>query len=1068
MLRPTALSVALALAAMPLAAQRDASWMRYPALSPDGSTIAFVYKGDLYRVPAAGGTATLLTTHPAQEWWPVWSPDGTQLVFTSDRYGNPDLFVIPATGGEARRLTFHRATEMPYAFTPDGKEVLFGAARQDPASSRLHPTTEMLELYRIPVAGGRPIQMLATPTEEVSVSRDGPRLLYMDRRGRENYWRKHHTSAAARDIWLYDHATKTHRQLTTFAGEDRNPVFLPGDSTFAYLSEASGTFNVHRWSLASGTSTQLTRFTGAPVRFLTAARNGTLAFGHDGQLYTMAPGGTPQRVAVTIATDAKANAERVIPISSGISQVAVSPNGKEIAFVFRGDVFAASVDGGVTTQITRTPWAEQGPTFAPDGNAIAYASERDGRWAIYEARRARANEPYFFTATSLTETALVSNDKQNDGPIYSPDGKSLAFTEDRTTLKVLTLATKQVKALLDQRHVWSTGGGIAVEWSPDSRYLLFGLDVPGLAPGEVGLVRADGSEPVRNLTQSGFDDRRPRWIHGGKAMLWMSTRDGLKALAQTGGSQADAYAMYFTQDAWDRARLTKDELALVKEAEEKAEKAKPKGDTTKAAVVPVVLDLDRASDRKQRLTIHSSALSDALLSKDGETLYYLARFERGLNLWSTSLRTRETKMVLALNASSGSMQWDAEQKKIFLVADGGVSTIDPASAKRESISIRSEMIVDQLAERQVAFDQMYRRVRDAFYTKGWHGADWEALRTQYARYVPHIGTSHEFAEMLSEMLGELNVSHSGANYRPSSPTDDATASLGVLVDPTWAGAGMPIVEVLRGGPMDRAGMDVKAGAVIEAIDGETLDATRDLAQLLNRKADRNMLVRLREGATTRELVVKAVGAGEESRLLYDRWVRRNAEEVDRLSNGRLGYIHVPGMNDGAYRTAFEEVMGKYPNRDGLVVDTRWNGGGDLVADLEMFLTGRRFFDYTTDTRSTGFEPNFRWTKPSIALANAYNYSDGHCFAWVYQTHKIGTLVGDDVPGTCTFAGGGGTVEGVSYGVPGMGVKDTNTGRYLENWPTAPDLRVANDPVSVVAGRDLQLEAAVKTLLGQLK
>ncbi|HET9132673.1 MAG TPA: hypothetical protein VFN90_00070, partial [Gemmatimonadales bacterium] len=806
MLRPAACSLALVLAALPLAAQQDASWMRYPALSPDGSTIAFVYKGDLYRVPAAGGAATLLTTHPAQEWYPVWSPDGTQLVFASDRYGNPDLFVMPATGGEARRLTYHRAAETPYAFTADGKHVLFGAARQDPASSRLHPTTEMQELYRIPVAGGRPIQMLASPTEEIAVSRDGSRMLYMDHRGRENYWRKHHTSAATRDIWLYETAGNTHRQLTTFAGEDRTPVFLPGDSTFAYLSEAGGTFNVHRWSLASGTSTQLTRFTGAPVRFLSAARNGTLAFGHDGQLYTMAPNGAPQRVAVTIATDAKANAERVIPISSGISQVAVSPNGKEIAFVFRGDVFAASVDGGVTTQITKTPWAEQGPTFAPDGNAIAYASERDGRWAIYEARRARATEPYFFTATAIAETAMVSNAKQNEGPVYSPDGKSLAFVEDRTTLKVLTLATKETKTLLDQRHVWSTGGGLGIEWSPDSRWILFGLDVPGLAPGEVGLVRADGSEPVRNLTQSGFDDRRPRWTHGGKAMLWLSTRDGLKALAQTGGSQADAYAMYFTQDAWDRARLTKEEIALVKEAEEKAEKAKPKGDTTKAAVAPVTLDLDRASDRKQRLTIHSSALSDALLSKDGETLYYLARFERGLNLWSTSLRTRETKMVLALNASSGSMQWDAEQKKIFLVADGGVSTIDPAGAKRESVNIRGEMIVDQLAERQVAFDQVYRRVRDAFYTKGWHGADWEALRTQYARYVPHIGTSHEFAEMLSELLGELNVSHSGANYRPSSPTDDATASLGVLVDQTWAGAGIPIVEVLRGGPMDRAGM----------------------------------------------------------------------------------------------------------------------------------------------------------------------------------------------------------------------------------------------------------------------
>ncbi len=892
----------------------------------------------------------------------------------------------------------------------------------------------------------------------------------MDKPGGENAWRKHHQSAVTRDIWLFDRERGTHRQLTTFGGEDRTPVFVPGDTAFHYLSEANGTFNVHRMSLGDGTTRQVTAFTGAPVRFLTAARDGMLAFGHDGLIYTLTPGGAPRAVPVVILADAKANNERVIPVTGGVSQLAVAPSGKEVAFIFRGDVFAAGVDGGAAKQITRTPELEQGVQFSPDGTTLVYASERGGRWAIYRAARTRAAEPYFFAATALTETPLVQNDRQNDQPQYAPDGTEIAYVEDRTTLRVINLAARTTRTLLTDRHIWSTGAGQHIRWSPDSKWILFEMSVPGLAPGEIGLVRADGADSVRNLTRSGFDDGNPTWVLGGKAMIWRSTRDGLKALAQTGGSQADVYIQFFTQEAWDRFRLNTEEFALVKDLEAKAEKEKdkPKGkaDST-AAPEPVTLDLPRAEQWKARPTIHSSSLGDALLSKDGETLYYLARFERGFNLWSTALRTRETKMVLALNASGASMRWDKEQEKIVLLASGAVSLIDPASAKREPVAIQGEMVADAAAERAAMFDQVYRRVRDTYYTVGWHGADWEALRAQYVRYLPHIGDHHEFAEMLSELLGELNVSHSGARYRASSPGDDATASLGIIPDPSFAGEGVPIVEVLRGGPMDRTGMNVTAGAVITAVDGVALTPAVDLAALLNRKADRNVLVRLREGRSTREVVVKPISLGAESRLLYERWVRRNAEEVDRRSNGRLGYIHVPGMNDGAYRSAFEEVMGKYPDRAGLVVDTRWNGGGDLVADLEMFLSGRRFFDYTTDSRSTGFEPNFRWTRPSIVLANEGNYSDGHCFAWAFKEMGLGQLVGMPVPGTCPFAGGAGLLDGLSFGVPGMGVKDAATGRYLENWQTEPDLRVRNDAAIVAAGRDQQLEAAVDALLARL-
>ena len=1061
-----------------LAADTTPGWLRYPTLSPDGKTIVFTYRGDLYRVPSSGGTAAQLTTHEAHDFMPVWSHDGRFIAFASDRFGNFDVYIMPAAGGEARRLTFHSAQEYPYAFTPDDKAILFGAARQDLASNRGFPTGSQPELYRVPVTGGRVEQVLTTPAEDVSVSRDGRFFLYQDKKGGENPWRKHHTSAITRDIWQYDTQAATHKKITTFAGEDRSPVLTDGDKAFYYLSEESGTFNVHKMSLQGGKTQQVTSFKKVPVRFLSASdATGTLCFGWDGEIYTMKPGSQPQKVAVAIATDTRSNNERVLRVNGDASEMAVSPNGKEVAFIFRGEVFVTSVDGGVTKRITNTPEQERGVQFSPDGKALVYASERGNRWKIFEIRRTRDDEPYFYASTVLKETPLVANDHENYQPQYSPDGKELAYIEDRHTLRVYNTDTKQTRTLLTSKEIFSQGDADQYfVWSPDGKWLLFDYSVPGFAPAEVGLVRADGKGQVVNLTQSGFNDRNAKWILGGKAMIWLSNRDGLKSVAQAGNSQADVYAMFFTQDAWDRFRLSKEDAALVKEAEEKKEKDKDKEKDKAEAVKDkkdvkpeeVALDLDGIVTRKARLTIHSSSLGDALVSKDGETLYYLARFEKGMNLWSTNLRTKETKMLVQLNASGASMDWDKEQKNIFLLSDGSISKIDPSSAKRESVNINGEMVLDVAAERRYMFEHVWRRTLGTFYTAGYHGIDWVAIKPVYEKYLPYVGDNYEFSEMLSEMLGELNISHSGSSYNASSPNDDQTASLGAFYDPSHKGVGVKVAEVIKEGPLDRAGMNVKPGTIIESVDGETVAADKDLAQYLNRKAGKRTLLGLLEGDRRRELVVKPVSPGEESRLLYTRWVRRNQDEVDRLSNGQLGYIHVPGMNDGAYRSTYEEVMGKFANRKGIVVDTRFNGGGDLVADLAMFLSGKKFFDYTTDTRSTGYEPNFRWTKPSISIANEANYSDGHCYAYTYKELGLGKLVGMPVPGTCTFAGWEMLQDGsVRWGVPPIGVKTTK-GSYLENAQTEPDIKVANTAELSAKGKDEQLEAAVAELLKVIK
>ena len=342
------------------------------------------------------------------------------------------------------------------------------------------------------------------------------------------------------------------------------------------------------------------------------------------------------------------------------------------------------------------------------------------------------------------------------------------------------------------------------------------------------------------------------------------------------------------------------------------------------------------------------------------------------------------------------------------------------------------------------------------------------MKTAYAKFLPGISNNVDFAEMLAEMLGELNISHSGATYTGSGANADATASLGIFYDQAYKGAGVKVVEVLKDGPLARVGLNIKAGTVIEAIDGEPVAADKDLSQFLNRKAGKKVLLTVSDAGAKRDVVVTPVTIADENRLLYARWVKRNQDDVERLSSGALGYVHLPGMNDGAYRTTVEDVLGRYVGKKGIVVDTRFNGGGDLVADLAMFLSGKRFFDYTTGARSNGFEPNFRWTKPSISIGGEANYSDGHCYVYAYQALGIGKLVGMPTPGTCTFAGWETLADqNARWGVPGVGVQN-DKGQFLENMQTTPDIVVRNEYGVVIKNKDQQLEAAVAELMKSIR
>jgi tricorn protease len=1066
-----------------LLAQSNPQWLRYPAISPDGQTILFEYKGDIWTVPATGGNAVPLTLSESYEFAPVWSHDGQSIAFASDRYGNFDVFVMPATGGEAKRLTWHSSREIPSTFTADDKAVLFAGNRQDLATHVQFPTGGMVELYSVPVTGGRISMVLTTPALDATVSSNGQKIIFHDYKGYESDWRKHHTSAVTRDVWVYDTQANTYKQLSNFKGEDRNPVFDSNDDDFYYLSEESGSFNVYKSSLSHpDRSAQITKFTKNPVRFLTRAKNGTMAFSFDGELYTLKGSGAPQKLNVRIGADGRDLIERIVPVNGGFTEATLSPNGKEFAFVFRGEIFVSSIDGKIVKRITNTPEQERSVSFSPDGRKLVYAAERNNNWNIYTTSITREREPYFFASTVGKEEAAVATAAEEFQPAFSPDGKSIAYLEDRTTLKVYDIATKQSKSVLPAKYNYSYADGDQYySWSPDSKWLLVQFGPPErIFTPEVGLVAADGSRELYNLTQSGYSDFGPKWAMDGKMMIWGSDREG--ALAQGGGSvTGDVYGMYFTKAFYDRSKLSKEEFALFteqedkdkKDAEEKAKAAAKQAPSPSPSPSPsptadkhIAIDWDGLTDRRQRLTINTSSAADWVLSKDGEKLFYLTRFEKGNDLWVTETRTHDTKLFAKLGVNNSGMELSPDGKFLFILADGRVTKVDTESGKAEPIGVNTEMVLNYSAEKAYIFDHAWRQMKEKLIFPDLGGVDWDAYHDSYKRFLPYINNNYDFSEMLSEMLGEMNVSHTGAYYSPQFPTGDQTAFLGALYDYSYTGNGVKIAEVVQGGPIDLAASGVRAGQIIESIDGTPIDASMDFYKLLNRKAGKFTLISLYDPTANKrwDETVKPVSRGDESELLYKRWVRQRRAEVDQLSGGKIGYVHVRSMNDASMRTTIDEALGISIAKDALIVDTRFNGGGNIHEQLSDFLSGKKIFDVIPHGQFVGMEPGDKWIKPSIVLMGESNYSDAHLFPLAYRAKGIGPLLGMPVPGTGTFVWWENQIDpSIRFGIP-MGCWRTTDGKCAENVQTEPDIRVMNEPAIMASGRDQQIEAAVKQLM----
>ena len=1053
-------------------AQDNPLWMRHPAISPDGKTIAFSYQGDIFTVPSNGGTAKQITSNAAFDSYPVWSPDGSHIAFASNREGSIDVWVMDANGGIPKRVTTNSGSEYPLRWK-DNSTIMFKASIMPTAKSIIFAGSYP-QVYTVGMDGGRPKLFSDITMDALDINASGD-VLYIDRKGYEDEWRKHHRSPITRDVWLK--SGDSFRKLTTFDGEDRDPVWSADGQSFYYLSEQSGTLNIYHRTL-DGKETQITNHEKNPVRFLSAATDGTLCYGYDGEIYTVRKGGQPQKAAIRIAADTEGK-ELIRQIrSSGAYNIKLSPNGKEIGFVMHGDVYVTSIEYRTTKQITNTPEQERYIDFSPDGRTIIYDSERNGVWQIYATTIKNKDEKQFAYATELVEERLTQSDQTSFQPKFSPDGKQIAFWENRGTLRVMDAKGKNVKTAMDGKFVYSySDGDIDFTWSPDSKWLLSSyIGVGGWNNSDIALVNASGNGEIHNLTESGYNESNAKWVLDGKAMLFYSDRAGYRSHGSW-GAEYDAYLMFFDLEAYERYRMNKEERALAKEnmtekekkkEEKKEEKEKKEMEKPEAKEIePLKFDLENCRDRIERLTVTPSFLGDILLDKDGENIYYNVAFEKGMDLWHRDLMTGNTELLIK-NVGNGEMMFDKSYKEIYLAADGGIKKVTPQSKAVKNIEFEAQFNYQPYKERAYMFDHVWRQVKDKFYDKNIHGVDWEGYRKTYERFLPYINNNHDFQEMLSEMLGELNASHTGARYTGTRASLQ-TASLGLFFDEDYTGDGLKIAEVIKGSEIACKQTDVKSGCIIEKIDGTEIKAGMDYFPLLDGKIGKPVRLTIRpKSGRSFDVTTKGMSMNAVDDLLYKRWVDRNRQLVDSLSGGRLAYVHVRAMNSESFRTVYRELLSdKNRNREAVIVDDRHNGGGWLHDDLCTLLSGKEYQNFMPRGNYIGRDPFNKWTKPSCVLICEDDYSNGHGFPMVYKTLGIGKLIGTPVAGTMTAVWWETMIDNTMiFGIPQVGCM-TLDGKYAENTQLNPDITVYNTPEDFLNGNDRQLKAAIEEMMKQI-
>lgn len=1025
---------------LPLPEDKPARNLSFPALSPDAKTLCFTYLGDLWTVPTSGGMATRLTVHEALDGYARWSPDGKWIAFASDRFNragtsgaeqtNYDIFIIPSTGGTARQITYNTSNDFPTDWSPDGSKILFTSIRG----------TDRFQQYSIDVKTG----VVKTLTKDDMFLRygvyspDGTTIAYNRAGGTAPWWRPRFHGSANFDIYTKNLKTGKITRVTDYDGADLFPQYSRDGKTIYYASDrlTPGTPNVLASPAVGGKPSLVTKHKGDAVRWITVSRDGTqIAYMYAGDLYTVAttPNAEPKKLNIYAPSDDKQNNSIRLNLTNGATEVEVSPDGKTLALVVRGELWTIPADrGGDATRLTENPANDYDIVWSPDSKKLAFVSDRRGQFDI------------FTLDVATKEVKPISTDPNDESnPHFSPDGKFIAFLRSGAQGGIYIAAadgTGTPRRVAASKGNNLFGNGIeSFSWSPDGQWIAFSRN-DALGTNDIYVVPTTGPGGTEtNVTYYPGDNLQPQWTKDGKYITFLSTRE------RDGG--ADLYALPLQKEKAD---------------------PDPASATPTAGITPgtVKFDFDDIENRAKRLTTQGSG--GYQITPDGKNIIFQSAVGGPPDFFVVPVSGGQVRRLTTTGEATSAPRFGSDSSKFYALGAGGTVKVIALGGPAQTIAWSARMEFDRRAEIAQAFNEFWRRMNVAFYDPNLHGTDWVEVRKRYEPLLPYIGTKEEFANFLSMMVGELNASHSEIGPAPGQP-GATTADLGMTFDEDYAGPGLKVTEYMPKGPNDDLGPKVKVGEYILAIDGQDVSWNESMYKTLLDKAGKTVELTVnatptKEGA--RVVKIKPITPAQWNELHYENDVRESRAQVEKLSGGRLGYIHIQAMNVPSLRKMERELWGKVREKDGLVLDLRGNGGGNthdqILGQLSRMAYG---YDQPRDgMRAT--QPVRHFDKPIILLINQNSASDAEIFPYGFRQLKLGKIVGMPTPGYIIGTYPGTLQDGTSYRIPMVGWF-TLDGKDMENNGVKPDIIVEMTPDDIAARRDRQLEVAVETLLKDL-
>lgn len=1042
--------------------------LRYPSLSPDGKQIAFSYQGDIWTTSSVGGVARRMTIHESYESHPQWSPDGKQIVFRGNRFGNSDLFVVNQNGDRPRQLTYFSGTDFSPKWTSDGN-ILFSSRRT------FAQTERESEVMEVTAQGGTPYRKLDALGLSPNPSPDGRYIAFV--RGTCRTVREAYKGPANRNIWLYDSKNNTYTQLTTFDGQDIYPDWGTSEMLY-FLSARNGRYNLYSLRIkegkAEGKPIALTNYKQEGIRYYDVNMQGTMAvIEHGSNFYTLdlKSKNKPSLIKIDVTKDYRFDPKENKQFTSGAEDYDVSPNGKYIAIVIRGEIFITPSDKDKkrAVQLTKHPYRDQEVQWLND-STLLFLSDRSGNNELYMVRSSDPAERDLFKTFKLETKQLTQTaDDENDINI-SLDKKKLAYKIGRGKLIVADISAEGTlsnqKVLSDS---WSIPSGLS--WSPDNKWLAYSMNDLDFNS-EIYIQAADNSHPAVNVSLHPRGDFSPKWSKDGSKLGFLSNRNN---------GDTDVWFVWLKKADWEKTRRDWEDA-------EKPTDKKSKDKKDKNKVEPIQIDFENIYERLAQVTSLPGNESNLIISPDGETFYYSTnRGGRqgggGKPAFNSIKWDGSEAKILVQNKSIRLLKWDKSGKAIqFLDNLGKLGKITVANKKIVNTAFTAKMKLNYPEERKQIFQDAWRALNTGFYDPEFHGQNFEALRKKYESRAVAASTSQDFRDLFNEMLGQLNASHMGMSGRnPEQTQREQTGLLGIEVVPD--AKGVKITGVLTNSPADRENSKLVVGEIITAVNGTLLTPTMNFYQLLNGTGnERTLLNILGTDGTTREVVIRPATSLRNE--LYEAWVKDRKALTEKYSGGRLGYIHIRGMNWSSFERFERELMASGLGKDGIVIDVRFNGGG-WTTDMLMTVLNVRQHSYTIprgavaslNKEHTKFRKYYPFgerlplsalTKPSIALCNENSYSNAEIFSHAYKQLGLGTLVGKPTFGAVISTGSHRLIDGSRVRMPFRAWYVKATGENMEHGPAVPDLIVDNQPDSKAKGEDLQLKAAVEMLLKQIK